>query len=464
MARTEAQEFNRRPGLSDLADPLGAALSGGIVSTMRVETALAVAMGTLLAALAAGCKDDIADPTLGSVEVRLSSSTVDGYKDGTVRIQWATGDTTFVATSPVHSIHGVPPGAAQASYEKECTRETPSGSLTIHIDPGRTSEIRWNVESTAAGVRVESSPMSGAEVLLDDQPTGQFTPTTLECLSPGTYSISLALAGSNAAPAQEATVGASGLTELDFELTPASQTRGAVTELLTATECAPCGVIDIAAEEVWLNQELVEKHGITLEIHHRWQPPVLPDAIYTDATHARNVFYGAGGGGHPWRITNGVTRFQGTSNRTIPELVALITSELESYLDDAAPPVSLHWMSVVHEPGTSLRGVLRVVIVDPVANPADTHVIAMNYKHNLPTFVRIHGREETFYRVVRDIQDHGSLQDLGLVQAGDWRDLEFVFDLSGDLQWSEDGMGVVGLVQEMTGPEILQVRHRRVDQ
>lgn len=425
--------------------------------TLRSVLFLGTMVGSSLTI--SSCKDEIASPIYGKLEIQLASPTAAGFEGGQI---WL--DDSLLVSSVNRSAYDfvLPVGSAQLRYEKDCANVAPNPEITIEITPGSTRSVRWDVSPSDGGLEVTSS-MRGAAIILDDLPTGRITPATLECLEPGEHTVQVELFGAGETAPKSVTVG-SGVVSVDFPMEPLSQPRGAVLEVYTATNCPNCGPVDAAAESLWTQSDLVERGGFSIQFHTRWQADTpIEDTFHTGSTLARNVFYGdQEAQGIPWRVTNGLTSARGfPQGTTIPQLVTTMRNEIEPYLngDHGPAQIALYWTESYRNPGQSVGGTLRVVMLEDPASPHTTEVLALDYKDRLVTFVLIHGRNETFYRVVRDVQSAGTLQDLGLVARGDWIDLELVFDISWDTAWTEEGMGLVAMVQNLESKEIYQAVH-----
>ncbi|MCA9729795.1 MAG: PEGA domain-containing protein [Candidatus Eisenbacteria bacterium] len=414
----------------------------------------------LLGAIAAcavwftACKDEIADPIFGRLDVALTSPTAGGFEGGKI---WM-GDSLLVADVDRNAYSFVlPVGSARIRFEKDCSEISPSSELEVEIDPGTTRDVRWDVAIADGGVEVTSS-MRGAAIALDGEPTGEVTPATLTCLEPGPHTVSVELFGADAVAPKDIDV-SSGVQQVSFQLEPLSQSRGAVMEVITATNCPNCGPVDAAAESLWTQTDLFSRGAFSIQIHTRWS---IVDVFHTQSTLDRNLYYGdQERQGLPWRITNGMTAARGAGSGNIPNLIQAMRGEVEPFLDGdhGAPIAALYWTNTYRNAGQNVGGTLRVVMLADADAPEDTEVLGLDYKDRLVTFVAIHGRDETFYRVVRNIDSAGTLADLGLLHRGDWVDLDFQFDVSWDTDWTEEGMGLVALVQNLATDEIYQAVH-----
>jgi hypothetical protein len=408
----------------------------------------------ILAWGAVSCTDEIAAPTRGTVEVHLSSSLAGGFDGG--RIVW--GDSVLVADVEDAVYEFVLPGGAQVlSFEKPCALVTPSPEVSVDVQAGRRSVLAWSVDP-GNGVEVTSS-MSGAAIYLDGAATGKVTPATLDCVPPGEHTVAVALLGA-------AVVGGSVRTvqieadplSLQFELEPLPQARGAMLELFTATFCTYCGPADEAAELLWGMPDFQTPRFAALQVHKPW--PTAPDVFATPSTVARDAYYNLGSIA-PVGVTSGLKRRVGfPSGETVSGLAEKFREDLNYYMNEEAgpTPVALYWLETDREPGVLASGTLRVMLLQDVGDGDDIEVWALDYKDGLETraYPDIIG---TFHQVVRTMVRGGSLTELGLTNRGDWTDVAFQFPLDEDTDWTEEGMGLVAFVQDISTKEVYTVRH-----
>lgn len=421
-----------------------------ILGTLLTGAVLLISMAWM------GCKDEIADPTHGTVEIRLSSPTAGTYEGGS--IWYGSTELEENVSLPIYE-KVLPVGEHVLRFEKDCVAVSPAREIHLTVEPGQRSYVAWDV-SAEGGLSVESS-MAGASIFIDGNATDQTTPATLTCLEPGDHDISVSLFGAEAVAGKTVTIPADGSTvAVDFDLTPLPQARGALVEIVTATNCPNCGPVDAAAESLWTHPDFAAHNVVSIQIHTRWS---IPDVFHTPSTLARNLFYGdQERQGLPWRITNGITSARGAGRGNIPELIAAMRGEVMPFLDGTNPPspVAMYWMDPELIAGDKIRGTVRVVALESLPVDRDYSVIACDYKQSLVTFVAIHNQNETFFRVVRDIDTHEtSLQDMGVLNRGDWVDLPYEFDISYDTEWTEEGMGLVAFVQDLDSKVVYQVVH-----
>ena len=407
-----------------------------------------------------GCRDELPPPTSGTVEIRISEGSAGAaagariYRDGDIWIDPVDDD----------SYSGIlPAGTYTFRMEKDCTTILPAPEQTVEVDPTGHYTLAWNVDVNG-GLLVESS-LPGSPIFLDGVDTGRMTPTTLECLEPGTREVRVgAMVGfSNAEPEPKMVEVDEGVATVFFDYGgPIDQSRGAVVEVLTAVNCPNCLPVDEAVERLWDEPGFPEAGIVSLQLHHPWSGS---DILRTDGTESRNTFYGfpPNNSGLPATRTNGMFQTAGfPSGQTEDGFYSDTLERIEPFLsgDRSESLVALYWLDTDFDPATHMASArMRVICLDDIPTPADTRVLGMVYKNALTTFSAVHRRDVEFYRVVRDLLDVGTCEALGLVQRGDWTDVEFVYDLSNDVQWSEDEMGVVGLVQDFGTREIFNVRH-----
>ncbi len=394
---------------------------------------------------------------MGTVSVNLSALTAGAFDGGQIYIDGVLEQASV--SSPNYRFE-LEEGPRTFRFEKECASVTPAAEVTVDVQAGGDRNVAWIV-GINGGVEVTSN-VDGAAIWLDDEDTGLVTPATLECVPVGTHEVQLVHEGFIEEAPQTIEV-SDDVLRVTLDLSPAEQTRGALVEILTATECPNCLPVDEAAEDIWrMDQARVDAGAVTVQVHHPWAGE--SDPFFNDDTFNRNIFYGARNGGHPIRMINGIVRTVGAGDGDIERIRNQIRGEVDPFLagDQGGPHFALYWSQPEYTEGMEVRATLRVVVLEAVENPEETQVFGMNYKHNLITYVRLHDADEPFYRVIRNIDSAGTCVDLGLLERGDWAEFEYVFDLSGDTEWHEDGMGVVGFVQDLSTKEIYNVRHAYV--
>ncbi|MCA9756644.1 MAG: hypothetical protein KDA27_12645 [Candidatus Eisenbacteria bacterium] len=432
----------------------------------KTRTSLLLGLTGVVGALGvfglAGCKDEIDPPTLGTININFAGNAAGAFEEGVLYLNGDPLETVTAATST----RRYAPGVYTFRYDKECTDVSPSPEVVVDLAAGDDVTIDWYV-AVQGGLEITSS-IPGANIFINGEDSGLTTPTTLECLDPMTMTVRVDLFGAMTEGAAEQTVEIGpGLARTNFALSPLPQKRGALMEVLTATECPNCLPVDLAAETLWESPELVEAGVTTLQVHHPWAQGI--DPYHTQETWDRNSFYGAGDGsaGHPIRYTNGIVRVQGAGDGDEDRIATDMEAEVGQFLEEDAL-FSIHWRDITRTPGDKVVGHARIFVTGDVENPDITEVLGMVYKDQLQTRVRIHQNAlETFYRVVRKIESAGTCSDLGLLHRGDFADVEFEFDISWDTAWSEDLMGAVILVQETAwqqgSREVFNVRHITVE-
>jgi hypothetical protein len=411
------------------------------------------------------CKDEISPPTLGNVEIRLSSPTSGGTEGA--RIYW--GDSLLVASAGQETYTFLLPAGAQViRVEKDCSTVSPEAARSVQVEPGRGTTVSWEI---LPGTAIEVvSTMLGARIRLDGLDTGRTTPATLSCVTSGTHQVSVSLFGATAIgdSAKTVEVGEAGV-RVEFDLEPLPQARTALLEIFTATYCPNCGPADAAAESLWTR--LGPENGyIGLQSHTRWPP--RPDSLSTPTTRDRNMFYGdLEANGLPVAMVAGIHKKQGAGTGNNQEIVGWYT-ELIDRVRFTEPgirsesAVAFHWLSSNREPGVRARGRVRVVCLQDLPEPATLMLMAASYKNALST-MGIHG-VESFRHVAREYQSLGSAASLGLAHRGDWADVDLEFLLGDDRRpsgslWSEAEMGLVVFLQATgASKEILQAAHVRL--
>ena len=96
----------------------------------------------------------------------------------------------------------------------------------------------------------------------------------------------------------------------------------------------------------------------------------------------------------------------------VDRLTDTIRNEINVYIDQPGQ-FAMHWIETGRIEGQQVSAKVRVFATSDVADAANTSILAMNYKHELVTFVRIHRINEEFYRVMLTLEsrDPGYVQD-----------------------------------------------------
>lgn len=396
-------------------------------------------------------------PIVGYIDVRLRSMIPLGFSGA--RIVWERDGGDSILVEQAHdSLYSFPflPGPCVLRLEQSCASISPNARQTVEILELQHHEMIWSLDPTA-GVVVTSSP-AGADILLDGIFTSQTTPATLTCLEPGNHEICVRWHGVSvgADSVRQITVGTEPV-RLDYRYP-----RGALLELITATLCPNCPVADAAAESLWTRDGLAEAGYIGLQVHASWGGT---DPFANASTINRSHSYYQSASGLPRAFLNGTWSLTGIGT------VGTIESVIQMYRDQALlmmgdpekpAPFALTWSEAARVPGQEVTGRLTVTVLESVADPAGTEVWILDYKDNLVTFVPVHQRDETFFKVVREYRRLGSLSELGLTQPGQRVIFDVRFDIAGDTRWSESGMGLVGFVQHMNSREVFQAAHASV--
>lgn len=413
-----------------------------------------------------GCQDELPPPTHGVIRFDVNE-TVPGAAEGARYfvdgVDLATleknGDGSVELIAGSHTL--------KMEVDGDCITILPSAEQSIEVEATKRYAVAWTVD-VAGGLIVDSN-VPGLPVYLNGMDTGEVTPVTFECQEPGDYVVSLGaeLTGFGVPEAQSATVGQD-LVTTTFQVEPLDQSRGAMVEVLTAVNCSFCLPVDEAAERLWEDPNHEGAGVVSVQVHHAWQNS---DVFRTPENTARNTLYGfpPNSGNHPGTRTNGLSPTVGFPNgETTDTFFAAMVERIEPFLTGTQnePILAIYWLaSGFDETSHTATGRLRVVALGEIPNPEQAHVLGMIYKNDLTTFAAVHRRDVEFYRVVRDIESFGTCSDLGILERGDFADVEVSFDLSWDTGWSEEQMGLIGIVQDL-GPdgasgtrEIYNVRH-----
>jgi len=445
-----------RPGR--LIPPGGRLLRASLVLGLALTAAVGVA----------SCRAELSPPTHGILEVVLTSPSSGGYAETRVTLEGAGApDSVLIASATDARYEFIfPAGTVTLTATKECAHVGPSPTQELLVPPGGHAVAQWSIEPGSA-IEVISTP-PGASIRLDGAATGRFTPATLTCVEPGPHTVSVALLGTDAgADSVRSIQVADAPVRVEFALAPVVQSRTALLEIFTATYCPNCGPADAAAALLW--ETLGPAQGyIGLQIHTRWGGR---DSLATISTLARNAFYGDQERlGLPAAIVGGTLLHRGAGGLDAPA-IAEIYRGLVDQVTALPTPLAFHWISAGRTPEVEARGRARLMASGSLPDTS-WRVWAAVYKDDLRT-IGIEGPNQEFRHNVRAFRDLGSLGSLGILAAGDYADLEPVFDLSGDRRkavggapagsvWSEESMGMVLFVQQMAGREHLQATHHEL--
>lgn len=422
-------------------------------SLQRATSGIGLAAALGLAVLP-GCRDEIADPTKGTLVLELTAQTAGGFVGATITID---GNTAVESTDRASYSWILPPGEHAIEVTKDCTEVSPGPVQTVTVAPGHVQEVAFSLQ--AEGAIEVTSTMAGAEITLDGVPTGKTTPATLDCVSPGEHTVSVSLLGAADGPHTIKTVEVGDEpVSVAFDLEPADQSRRVLLELLTATYCPNCDVADEAVEEFWHLDDLPARGYVGLQVHLRWGGS---DSLATPSTIARSQYYLAEGSA-PTAFFNSLYREAGAN--AVPNY----RGHIDAFLDgnEGDPFVALYWLDASRVPGIEARGRFRLVLLENLAAPDSFRVVAVDYKNGLATKGIKEGQLQLveYTRVIREYQYLGSLGELGLSRRGDWTDIEVTFPLGWDTRpggslWPEDDMGLAVFVERPAMKEIEQVAH-----
>ncbi len=401
----------------------------------------------------AGCSDDLAPPTQGTVHVALQAETAGAAADA--RIYDGQELVKVVETETSFELR-LTAGEHHLRIEKPCSAFSPQSEISLTVQSGHDHAVGWTV-SPEGGLAVSSS-IPGARILFDGAATGKVTPATLDCVVEGEHTVSVELLGTQGG--EPRTVQITGETQtVDFDLTPAPQARGAILELCTATFCPNCPPADAACNELSLDQTLPADRFISVEVHSRWGGT---DIFATPSSIARDGFLLGESQGNPLAIVNGTSSRRGAGNGDVPTLVGAYREFVNTYLSQSAA-VSLYWLDPAYDAGQTISGSVRLFAISdpPAADLTKLEVWILYYKDQLQWQHPSYGLT-TYYHVIREYKELGNFSDLGLTATGSWTDLPYSFDLSGDTQYSENHLGVAVFVQNSETKEVVQIIHRTV--
>jgi hypothetical protein len=389
-------------------------------------------------------------PDAGALEVRLRSSSTEGFQGARILL----GDSVLVAsaTDSVYTF-SLPPGEHAVTLEKGCSEILPGTEQSVQIVTNETAQLVWQIRLIRP-VEVVSSPPGGT-ILVDGTPTGQTTPAELDCLAPGTHEVKVRWYG-EAGPdsVQSATVGEDPV-HLEFRYP-----RGALLEVYTYARCTFCPLADSAAEALYGHADLVRNGYAGIQVH----TAALGDPFgnpYPAGVLDRITMYNIGSNA-PYAIFNGTDRIEGVAQpyQNPPALIALYRQHVLDAQAQGPARIALRWVDAAHDPGHSVTGRMRVVLLDTFEDPGAVQVWAMVYKDELSA-LGAHG-PQIFYRVARGFEMLGTLADLQLSAAGDATEIDASFSLENDTQWPDDHVGVVAFVQQPGDRSVLQMSHREL--
>jgi hypothetical protein len=403
----------------------------------------------------ASCKDNIAPPTLGRVEIRLTSPTAGGF-DGT---KIFLGDSLFIASVDRDRYEvSLPAGTHTLHAEKECCTALPEAARQFQIEPGRVTSLSWQIVPGQA-IEVVSN-MRHAKIRLDGADTGRTTPATLTCVTPGMHQVSVSLVGATAgADSMKAVEVGEASVQVSFDLSPVPQARVALMEIFTSTQCPFCETADAAAESLWAR---VGPSGgyIGVQVHTYWSGG---DSLATPSSLARDALYGdMQDHGLPASVVAGTVFIRGIpSNAPLESVVSMFRERLDP-IRTSESAVAIHWLSADRLPGERVTARARIFCLRDLPGADELEIVALTYKDGLVTR-GIRGID-SFRHVVRDYQVLGNSDEMALNQRGDWADVEMTFDLGGDRRvggalWDESRMGLVLFLQNSRSREILQAGH-----
>ncbi|MBU1699249.1 MAG: PEGA domain-containing protein [Candidatus Eisenbacteria bacterium] len=197
------------------------------ISSKMMRNFAVIVLGALsLILIIAGCKDDLA-PTMGTLQVQLTSSCIGGTDDVTLYLNG--NDVTASISDDLLELR-LEPGeyTITAVPADSCLTMNPS-ELTCNVEVGHVCKYGMEV-IVAFGLTVTSN-IEGAAILIDDAPTGKYTPATINCVSAGPHRVELDVPcfGTESRPG------------MDIEALPDSAvTVDIISPSLTITSNAPC--------------------------------------------------------------------------------------------------------------------------------------------------------------------------------------------------------------------------------
>lgn len=423
----------------------------------RAVPGLVIAAATAAVLLSPlSCADDVARPTHGTVEVRLSSPAAGGFVGARIE---SDGDTLVAHTSSSSYLLRLPAGPRTLSLHKECAGIHPEPEVSVTVEAGRTTLLSWEILPGQA-IEVTSS-IPGASIILNGEDTGEVTPATLGCAETGLHTVQVRLVGATAGPDSVRTVEVTSQTvSVFFDLAPIPQQRGVLLEVFTATYCPNCPVADAAAENLHDRPEIASRGYAGVQVHASWGGS---DPFYNEAGLLGRLNLFDAHSGLPKTFFSGTNPMVGVGGMTEEQLTDVYAARVSAVHDcPLGHPASLYWLDVDYTPGVEITGTVRIMLLRELSQPCALELWVLNYKDGL-TARSPHGWD-IFYKVVREYRSGGALPSLGLSSPGDYRDVQVRFALDWDVDrqgglWPEDAMGLIAFVQDMSTREIFQMAH-----
>jgi len=402
------------------------------------------------------CAEEIARPTHGTLEVRLSSPTAGGHAGARIESE---GDTLVASTSESLYLFRLPAGMRSFSLYKDCAAIHPDPEVEVLVEAGRTTVVSWEILPGQA-IEVTSS-IPGAAIFLNGHDTGRVTPATIGCVETGTHTVQVRLLGATAGTDSIRTVAVEDqIVQVSFDLSPLPQQRGVLLEVFTATFCPNCPIADAAAENLYDLEEIASRGYAGVQVHASWNNS---DVFHNEAGLLGRLDLFDGHTGLPKTYFSGTNPMIGVGGMTIEQLTDVYRARVAAVHDcPLGHPAALYWLDVDYTPGVEIKGTVRIMMLRELTQPCALELWVLNYKDELVTR-GLHG-VETFYKVVREYKSGGSLPSLGLSAPGDYRDVEVRFSLDWDRDrqgnlWPEDIMGMIAFVQDMSTLEVFQMAH-----
>ncbi|MGQ0720599.1 MAG: hypothetical protein ACT4PE_03370 [Candidatus Eiseniibacteriota bacterium] len=235
--------------------------------------------------LTAGCRDDLARPTLGRLDVRIQgAANVDVYVDG-----------ELVARDPSGPLGPLSAGTHLVSARRECFATLPTSEVVVEVVPGEVAAVDFVLEAREFGAALVSAvdeltaaPLSGAEILVESSPgvfvpTGKATPALVEGLPCGPTRFVLAKTGYEDTAPIEVRVDTGLETPVAATLGPV---HGVLAEMTTYVVCPNCPP---SVDELQALQAAHPEDFWVVEWHTRANLP-----LYDDLWKARESYYTGG--------------------------------------------------------------------------------------------------------------------------------------------------------------------------
>jgi hypothetical protein len=346
-------------------------------------------------ALAGGCRDDLAPPTLGRIEVRVQGAAdVDVYLDG-----------VLVARDPSAPLGPLAGGTHVVSAQRECFETLPARELLVEVVPGEIAAADFVLEPREFGSalvtavhELTAAALTGAEVLVESAPgvftpTGRTTPALVDVLPCGPARFVLRMPGFEDSAPIETRIDTGVVAAVEAALGPV---HGVLAEMTTYVICPNCPA---SVDELQVLRAAHPEDFYVVEWHTLSGLP-LYDALWK----AREAYYTGGAVlGWPMLVVqgDGANLLLGSQTGTLAQYGVQVSAALaecnadcpfalwtEATLDAAGARVTarLKWRSGAPPPGLMLRFVLLEEEVEAPGNDCPFRSVPRAFHEEPVTF------------------------------------------------------------------------------